>query len=163
MNSTLCTALASAITDGDAQKYMDTFSLLEEMYGKYALQRSRIEMLNILKPIAPQWADAIQNRDGIHGSDTVPDTIEDAWKWKQLSGRIDEITKEPFEQLQADSLRLSKEYRSITAEYAEKCGWYHLLRRTEADIDMKQALQGWKQTVKRIGKGYGQNRAGLES
>ena len=62
-----------------------------------------MEMLNILKPLAPQWADAIQNRDGIHGLDTVPDTIEDAWKWKQLSGRIDEITKEPFEQLQADS------------------------------------------------------------
>lgn len=133
------------------------------MYGKYALQRSRIEMLNILKPIAPQWADAIQNRDGIHGSDTVPDTIEDAWKWKQLSGRIDEITKEPFEQLQADSLRLSKEYRSITAEYAEKCGWYHLLRRTEADIDMKQALQGWKQTVKRIGKGTGKTAPALKA
>ena len=93
VNSTLCTTLASAITDGDAQKYMDTFSLLEEMYSKYALQQSRMEMLNILKPLAPQWADAIQNRDGIHGSDTVPDTIEDAWKWKQLSGRIDEITK----------------------------------------------------------------------
>lgn len=163
VNSTLCTTLASAITDGDAQKYMDTFSLLEEMYGKYALQRSRMEMLSILKPIAPQWADAIQNRDGIHGSDTVPDTIEDAWKWKQLSGRIDEITKEPFEQLQADSLRLSKEYRSITAEYAEKCGWYHLLRRTEADIDMKQALQGWKQTVKRIGKGTGKTAPALKA
>mgnify|MGYP006987337131 CR=1 FL=1 len=71
--------------------------------------------------------------------------------------------KEPFEQLQADSLRLSKEYRSITAEYAEKCGWYHLLRRTEADIDMKQALQGWKQTVKRIGKGTGKTAPALKA
>ena len=163
VSSTLCTALANAVTDGNTQKYLTTFSLLEEMYGKYALQRNRMEMLRVLKPIAPQWADAIQSRDGIHGSDTVPDTIEDAWKWKQFSGRIDEITKEPFEQLQADSLRLSKEYRAITAEYAEKCGWYHLLRRTEADIDMKQALQGWKQTVKRIGKGTGKTAPALKA
>lgn len=54
-------------------------------------------------------------------------------------------------------MRLSKEYREITAEYAEKCGWYHLLQKTEADLDMKQALQGWKQTVKRIGKGTGKS------
>ena len=163
VNSTLCTALANAVADSDTQKYLTTFSVLEELYGKYALQRNRMKMLRVLKPIAPQWADAIQDRDGIHGSDTVPDTIEDAWKWKQLSDRIDEITKEPFEQLQADSLRLSKEYRSITAEYAEKCGWYHLLRRTEADIDMKQALQGWKQTVKRIGKGTGKTAPALKA
>lgn len=163
VNSALCTALAEAVSAGDTQKYGDAFSSLEETYGKYALQRERTELLSILKPIAPQWADAIQNREGVHGGDTVPDTIEDAWKWKQLSGRIDEITREPFEQLQADSLRLSREYRAVTAEYAETCGWYHLLRRTEADIDMKQALQGWKQTVKRIGKGTGKTAPALKA
>ena len=163
VNSALCTALAEAVSAGDTQRYGDAFSSLEETHGKYALQRERTELLSILKPIAPQWADAIQNREGVHGGDTVPDTIEDAWKWKQLSGRIDEITREPFEQLQADSLRLSREYRAVTAEYAETCGWYHLLRRTEADIDMKQALQGWKQTVKRIGKGTGKTAPALKA
>ena len=52
---------------------------------------------------------------------------------------------------------MSKEYRNITARYAEKCAWYHLLHRTECDISMKQALQGWKLTVKKIGKGTGKN------
>lgn len=161
--STLCTTLAAAITDGNPRQYSDAFSMLKEMYGKYAVQRNRAEMLGMLEPIAPQWADAIRNREGIHGKDTVPDTIEDAWKWKQLSGIIDEMTKEPLEQLQSDSLRLSKEYRTITAKYAEKCGWYHLLHRTETDIDMKQALQGWKQTVKRIGKGTGKTAPALKA
>lgn len=155
VNSKICVRLVNAIDDNDIQKYTDGICLLEEMYGKYDLQRRRVTMLNKLKNVAPQWAAVIQNREGIHGKPTVPDTIEDAWKWKQFSGIIDEIIEKPFGQLQAESLRLSKEYRSITAQYAEKCGWYHLLRKTEADIDMKQALQGWKQTIKRIGKGTG--------
>ena len=43
------------------------------------------------------------------------------------------------------------------AKYAEKLAWYHLLKNTEADIDMKQALVGWKLTVKKIGKGTGKS------
>lgn len=155
VTSILCKELVNAITNQDFEKYRDEFSELEKMYGKYELQRNRIEMLNKLQQVAPQWAEAIQKREGIHGEFTVPNTIEEAWKWKQLSGIIEEITKAPFIELQEDSLRLSKEYRTVTAEYAAKCAWYHLLRKTEADIDMKQALQGWKQTIKRIGKGTG--------
>lgn len=157
VQSQICSKMAQAVENRDVPQYRDAFAELETMHAKYALQRSRIELLNKIKAVAPQWADAIQNREGIHGGETVPETIRDAWKWKQLSAIIDEITAKPFEQLQADSLRLSKEYREITAEYSEKCGWYHLLQKTEADLDMKQALQGWKQTVKRIGKGTGKS------
>lgn len=50
---------------------------------------------------------------------------------------------------------MSREYRDITAKYAETKGWFHLLQRTENDSTMRQALQGWKQTVKKLGKGKG--------
>ncbi len=155
--SKYCIGVLNAINTSDTVAYAESYAALGAMYAKYKIQNDRIEMLKILEPVAPQWADAIRSRIGIHGEFTIPSTIEDAWKWKQLSSIIDDITAQPFCQLQADSLRLSKEYRRVTAEYAEKSGWYHLLRKTEADIDMKQALQGWKQTVKRIGKGTGKN------
>lgn len=161
-NSTLCTALLRAIKDGDFKKYSDTFTLLKETYEKHELQILRENMLKLLSPIAPQWADAIRNREGIHGQERVPDTILDAWKWKQLYFIVDEIIKEPFEKLQRDSLEFSKKYRFITEQYAAKCAWYHLLHRTEADIDMKQALQGWKQTIRRIGKGTGKKAPALK-
>ncbi len=114
-------------------------------------------ILNKLSPIAFEWAEAIRNRVGIHGNTVMPSDLDDAWKWKQYYGIIEEITKEPFAELQEKSLFLSKEYRNITAKYAEKCAWYDLLTKTERDIDMKQALVGWKQTVKKIGKGTGKN------
>lgn len=162
-NSRCCAAIMEAIVNGDVAAYSEAYAALDTMYAKYKLQSDRTKMLKTLEPVAPQWADAIRNRVGVHGKFTVPSTIEDAWKWKQLSGIIDEITTQPFRELQADSLRLSKEYRRTTALYAEKCGWYHLIKRTEADIDMKQALQGWKQTVKRIGKGTGKNAPTLKA
>ncbi|MGM9541828.1 MAG: AAA domain-containing protein [Candidatus Limivicinus sp.] len=154
-NSVLCKRLVAASDEGNSQVYAEAYAALEKMYGKYVLQSARNEALMTLEPIAPQWAEAIRTRQDIHGACTVPSNIDDAWKWKQLCGIIEDITQKPFAELQADSLRLSREYRDVTAKYAEKSGWYHLLRRTEADISMKQALEGWRLTVKSIGKGTG--------
>ncbi|MCZ9313211.1 MAG: AAA domain-containing protein [Methanocorpusculum sp.] len=152
-----CNDLINAIKSADVDTYTDAYSILGQVYGKYELQEHRKEMLLRLEHIAPQWATAIKMRDGIHGSNVVPNTIEQAWKWKQLSGIIENLTEQPFSELQSKSIQLSESYRSITAQYAEKSAWYHLLRKTEGDIDMRHALQGWKQTVKRIGKGTGKN------
>lgn len=157
VESVLCQNLVDAIRSRDADSYTDAFAALSQMYRKYELQIKRRQSLEKLKPFAPQWAAAIENREGIHGDHIVPDSIEDAWKWKQLSGIINDLIKEPFSDLQEKSLQLSKDYREITAKYAEKCAWYHLLCRTEGDLDIRQALQGWKQTVKKIGKGTGKN------
>ena len=161
--SDLCCAAAKAVEDENVQAYDDACAAVARMYEKYALRRRREEMLDRLAPAAYQWAEAIRRRKGIHGASTVPDSIEDAWKWKQLCGIVEEITAQPFGALQRDSLRLSKEYRAVTAQYAEKCAWYHLMRRTEGDIDMRQALLGWKQTIKKIGKGTGRNAPALKA
>ena len=162
-NSKLCQAVAAAFGTGDSPSYADALSALEATYAKYDLLSKRGDLLRELKPYAPEWAEAIRSRTGIHGQAAVPATIEDAWKWKQLSGIVAEITEQDFETLQKESLRLSREYREVTARYAEKSGWYHLLRRTETDLDRKQALQGWKQTVKKIGKGTGKRAPALRA
>lgn len=157
INSISCRNASQAMASGDSAAYAEAFGQLETLYEKYDLQQKREELIKKIAPVAPQWAEAIKNREGIHGAFVVPSTIEDAWRWKQYSGIIDDITAELFDELQSNSISLSKKYREITAKYAEKSAWYHLLRRTERDIDMKQALQGWKLTVKKIGKGTGKN------
>lgn len=155
--SSICDQLIQAVNNEDTSAYDRGHDGLKQIFAKYDIRRKREELLEKLMPVAPQWADAIRNREGIHGENMVPHTIEGAWKWKQYSGIISEITSVPFKELQNRSLVLSKKYREATARYAEKCAWYHLMQRTEHDIDMKQALQGWKQTVKKIGKGTGKN------
>lgn len=162
-SSRLCKNLRESVDLLDWNAYADGYAALEKAFEKYALQSSREDMLKQLEPVAPDWANAIRHRTGIHAECTLPNSIEDAWKWKQLQGIIEEITSMPFRDLQAKSLMLSARYRETTALYAEKCAWYHLLRRTEANIDMNQALQGWKLTVKRIGKGTGKTAPKLKA
>ncbi len=155
--SSICRDMLQALHSGNFTAYATSYTALQVLFSKYDLQKKRDTILEKIEPIAPQWADAIRNRTGVHGENTVPSTIEDAWRWKQYQGIVAEIMKEPFNELQAKSFLLSQKYRKITAKFAEKSAWYHLLNRTERDIDMKQALQGWKLTVRKIGKGTGKN------
>ena len=161
--SDLCAEAADAIDARDVPRYEDACAELERMCGKYELRQRRRELLSRLTPAAPQWAEAIRRRSGVHGQETMPDTIADAWKWKQLSQIVADIVAEPYSKLQSDSIAFSRRYRKITAEYAEKSAWYHLMRRTEDDLDMRQALIGWGQTIKRIGKGTGKNAPALKA
>ena len=161
--SDLCAAAADAIEALDPDRYADACGSLQRMCEKYALRLRRRELLDRLMTAAPQWAEDIRRRKGLHGQSSLPDTIEEAWKWKQLSQLVAKLLEEPYARLQADSLKLSRSYRKATADYAEKSAWYHLMRRTEGDVDMRQALLGWKQTIKKIGKGTGKNAPALKA
>ena len=160
-NSTICIAVISALREKNIDRYEDEYRRLSQLFEKYALQAKRIDVLAKIESVAPAWATAIAAREGIHGETVCPDTIEQAWKWKQFAGIIEEITAEPFEELQNKAVMLSKELRGKTAELAANKAWYHLLLRTERNLEIKQALVGWKLTVKKIGKGTGKNAPAL--
>lgn len=157
LRSDKCWAIISALEVYDTAGYRVAYAALESTYSKISLNLKREEYLCRLAQSAPQWAEAIRNREGVHGAAVVHSNIDDAWRWKQYCRIVEEIVAVPYPELQKRSLSLSKEYRRVTAKFAEKSAWYHLLRRTEHDISMKQALQGWKLTVKKIGKGTGKN------
>ncbi|MCM1566373.1 MAG: AAA domain-containing protein [Dehalobacter sp.] len=160
-NSPTCNSLKESITSCNHESYTKYYQQLSELYNKYALKSLREEMLELIEPIAPEWTDEIRNRVGIHGELTCPPSIADAWKWKQFAGIIDSITAEPFEELQHKSVMLSRELQRITAKVAASRAWYNLMLRTERNLSMRQALQGWKLTVKKIGKGTGKNAPAL--
>ena len=152
-----CVSVVDALDKRDIGAYALAYETLKMQFSKNDLQRKRGEYLERIARVAPKWAEAIMNREGIHGKGVIPEDIRGAWKWKQYIEILDNLTNESYSELQNKSLSLSKEYRTKTGKYAEKLAWYHLLKNTEADIDMKQALVGWKLTVKKIGKGTGKN------
>ncbi|MEG0835652.1 MAG: AAA domain-containing protein [Christensenellaceae bacterium] len=155
--SATCEALLFSIKNQDSTTYEEYYHLLDELYQKYYYQTERSRILKDIAKYAPQWAMLIEKRVGIHGATTPPAQIEDAWKWKQFAGIIDEIAAQPFEELLHQSVRLNHELRKATAKLAECKAWYHLMLRIENDLSQKQALQGWKLTTKKIGKGTGKN------
>lgn len=160
-NSTICIASISALREKEIDRYEEEYRRLSQLFEKYTLQAKRIDVLAKIESLAPAWATAIAAREGVHGETVCPDSLEQAWKWKQFAGIIEEITAEPYEELQKKAVILSKELRTKTAELAANKAWYHLLLRTERNIETKQALVGWKLTVKKIGKGTGKNAPAL--
>lgn len=160
--STICTSLTDAIKNNKADDYDYHYRELSELYAKYRTRARRAEMLALIDPVAPEWAQAIKSRIGIHGLETRPQDIDQAWKCKQFAAIIDSIIAEPFEELQHKAIVLGNELRRITGKVAANGAWYHLMLRTERNLDMKQALQGWKLTVKKIGKGTGKNAPALK-
>ncbi|SDY63473.1 Protein of unknown function [Proteiniborus ethanoligenes] len=153
--SVVCKNILFAIKSENVDAYRDHYETLDALYTKYYYQSERRRILKSIAERAPEWAKLIENRIGIHGESLVPENIVDAWKWKQFAGIIDEITAQPFEELQHKSVYLNSELKKATAKLAENLAWYYLLSRIEVDISQKQALQGWKLTTKKIGKGTG--------
>ncbi len=155
MESVICKNLMMAMEKEDIETYQREYDLLNIVYDKNAEYNKRYALLEQIASDAPQWSEAIQKRMGIHGLSELPKDIESAWKWKQLYFIIEDITKQPFEELQKKVLSFSEELQKVTARLAEKKAWYALLQNIEKDETQQQNLKMWKETVKKIGKGTG--------
>ncbi len=160
-NSKICQNMAAAVKLKDIAAYTHDFGLLVELYKKQGYIAEKQRILSILEKFAPELSQLIAERIGVHGYSQPPAGLVDAWRWKQFNTIIEEITSLPFEELQHRSVALSLKLRKVTAKLAAKSAWYHLLCSTEKDVSQKQALQGWKLTVKKIGKGTGKTAPAL--
>ena len=155
VNTVICKKMLAAIDNQDLPSYEAAFNELIGLLEKQEVLDFRNDHLKLLSDVAPDWAEAIKKKAGIHGQGDLPDTIIDAWKWKQLHEIVNGITSVSMQNMVETSIALSKRYRELTADFAEKSAWYHLLNCTKGNISLQQALNGWLQTVKRIGKGTG--------
>ncbi len=155
--SELCNALARSIDDKNKEDYYRFYNEIFTLYNKTNLKQQREKLLEKLKQYACDWAYAIQHRDGIYGEDKIPVDIAEAWKFKQFKNIIKELHSENYEKLQKDCFNLGCILKQQTSQLCEYKAWYHLLQTIEADLDIKQALTGWKTMIKKIGKGTGKN------
>jgi very-short-patch-repair endonuclease len=150
--SIVCVEMCKAIGRLDVEIYRDAYSALKETYDKYIVLAERKRLLESLRPFAPQWAEAISLRNGIHGMGTPPDNIRNAWRWKQYSAILDDLLAEDYDELQKKITALAKDYRDYTERYIAASAWYHLVKRTEVDHGLKASLTGWARTVQSIGR-----------
>ncbi len=152
-----CVALAAAVDNRNIEAYAEARNVLVLLTAKYSLQAKRYDALKKINSYAPEWAQAIKLRGGIHGGNAVPKNIADAWKWKQLELIINEINNCDYNELQKQALVLSKDYHRVTADLAAAKAWYELQKRYNNNGVMRSALKGWGELVKKIGKGTGKN------
>src|SRR5712672_689967 len=145
--------LLAAVTDENCNRYREAHERLLELKSKQADLDLRLTLLAKLETAAPAWSAAIRNRTGVHGRSEPPRDAASAWTWRQLNDELDRRASVSLEVLQAKSEKLREQLRRVTVELIDKRSWASQARRTSSR--QRQALVGWLDTIRRIGKGHG--------
>jgi len=146
-------ALLQAVREGDPERYRAAWERLQDLYRRHSAWRRRAELLARLEQVAPAWAGAIRARQGLHGCPSLPGDPVVAWLWRQLNDELDKRSRVSIQALQDDLIRVGEELREVTANLVECRTWAYQIRRTT--LEQRQALIGWLNTVRRIGRGTG--------
>ncbi|HZJ76138.1 MAG TPA: AAA domain-containing protein, partial [Oscillospiraceae bacterium] len=125
------------------------------LYNKKDIYSNRIGLLEKLATVAPDWAEAIKTREGIHGNSVVPKDIESAWKWSQLNSQINRINSYDSNKIQREIDKINEALMVNARKLAYEKAWYYKIKNTTDE--QIQAIKGWRQTMKQVGKGTGKN------
>ncbi len=145
--------LLAAVSDEDSGEYRDAYERLLELKSRQADLDLRRALLSKLESAAPAWASAIRNRTSVHGRGEPPRDPTGAWTWRQLNDELDRRASVSLEALQTKSEKLREQLRRVTVGLIDKRAWSAQARRTSPR--QRQALVGWLDTIRRIGKGHG--------
>ncbi len=145
--------LVAALTNEDSSDYRDAYERLLELKSRQADLDLRRTLLSKLESAAPAWAGAIRNRTGVHGRGEPPRDPSGAWAWRQLNDDLDRRASVSLESLQTRKEKLSEQLCRVTVGLIENGAWSAQAHRTSSR--QRQALVGWLDTIRRIGKGHG--------
>ena len=156
-HSAVCERLQSALDAESVDQYALELDNLNGIRSKSVIQARRSCLIEKVAVSAPGWADAIRNRAGIHAEASVPEDLLTAWKVRQLSMAVDEITSTSLSEAEGKVTHCVKQFRAETEKLAAALAWCNLQKRIKEHPEMQQALNGWRQTMAKIGKGKGKN------
>jgi very-short-patch-repair endonuclease len=157
----VCGGLREAARVLAPNSYQLAWKSLQRLVQKQSLSQRRRHLLGQLAEVAPVWAAAIQHRRSIHGAAEVPGDPEVAWKWRQLQQEIARRADLGEVELTRILHQRRSSLREVTAKLIDRRAWLGQLRRT--DLNARQALQGWADTQRRIGKGTGKRAPALQA
>jgi very-short-patch-repair endonuclease len=149
-SSKVIAELGNAVAQFQTNVYRDGYARLLDLRGRRTDLHLRLELLKKLEIVAPAWAGAIRNRAGIHGQKEIPGDALAGWLWRQLNTELDRRASVSLQALQAQSENLREQLRRITVELIDKLAWSCQARRTS--LRQRQALIGWLDTIRRLGK-----------
>lgn len=135
--------------------YTRYYQIVNQISKKQRIFERRQLLLEKLRKIAPDWANDIHCRKGVHGSSDLPENISEAWKWRQLSNQLDRLDKYNYNEIQKEIKQLNESLMNNAKKLAYERAWY--LKITNTSAEQNQAIEGWRQTVRQIGKGTGKS------
>jgi very-short-patch-repair endonuclease len=141
----------SDLVPGDYASAYDEAIRLKKLEPELA---NRKELLKKLSRSAPNWASAIQSRNGRHGMAESPGDPALAWEWRQLHDELEERASVSLEELQQSIEDISKQLLDVTAQLIDKKTWVNQIRQTTHE--QQQALGAFvtlRNKLTKTGKG----------
>ncbi len=146
-------SLREAVDSLDSRAYRRGYTRLLELHElRRNLQRRNI-LLAQLEAAAPAWGTAIRLRNGSHAGATVPGDPSQAWTWRQIHDELDCRASVSIDELQTSIQRMTGQLQATTIDLIDNRAWMFQARRTS--LLQRQALIGWLDTIRKIGKGTG--------
>ena len=153
--SELVRRVLRAVHAREAQPYEDAYRHLSQVYRRQADLQVRGMLLTRLTQCAPGWAHATRHRTHPHDASEPPGDVARAWEWRLLHDELERRGSLSLDALQRQIDKTSEELQRITAELVESRAWSSQVRRLQKDHRRRQALIGWLDTIRKIGKGTG--------
>ncbi|PSR26918.1 MAG: hypothetical protein C7B43_12855 [Sulfobacillus benefaciens] len=145
--------LYDAATARNLEEYRLAVNELVKFHRTAHLLERRQELLSKLEAVAPKWAANIRTRSEKHALGVIPGDPQAAWTWRQLHDELEKRGQTSMDELQRQIAERTEHLREITGQLIEKKAWREQVQRTT--LPQRQALQGWKQLMRKIGKGTG--------
>ena len=125
-----------------------------------ALQRFRT-LYTTLRTVTPQWASQLLELAGDPVRAVVPPRLAEAWLWRQLeTWLVRHLNAESAESLRQQIDRLQTKERRLIEAQVTHATWAAQIARVK-DPE-RQALNGWQQTIQKLGKGFRKRAAELK-
>jgi len=156
-DSSVVVDLYVSFQEEDLPKYREAYGTFEELHELDHVVRRRRALLGKIEAVAPQWAAQIRERVSPHDKDTLPGSPKMAWRWRQLNDELDRRATASVDAIQRQIETLEAELLTTTQKLIEKQAWKAQIERIQEDKSRRQALIGWADTQRKIGKGYGKN------
>lgn len=146
--------LRDAVESGDPVSYTAAHERYDRICLKRELYQKRLELLERLSDICPQWSKQIKERIAPNNTAQIPGNFDTNWLGAKLRYSLDSIWETDISGVQAKIAQLESQLSGLTRELITRRAWSAELR-TMLDQDKKRALATWAELVKRVGKGTG--------
>jgi very-short-patch-repair endonuclease len=137
----------------DPENYEAACRELARSEGLHSAYDTRSDLLDKMVKVAPAWAHAIFRRQKPHDTAQPPGNCVTAWRWRQWCQELERRASVSMTDLQERLDKTENELREGAAQIIERETWAAQCERT--GLRAKQALMGFVQTIRKIGKGTG--------
>jgi len=152
-NSTYYHNFMMSINKNDHNQYKTNFNIIMSVLQKRSDVKERKRIIAKINRIAPEWASKLKARKGIHGKNEIPRNIKKAWKWTQLNNQLNYIDNIDINKVHKEINGLNKHIIKNSQELAYRKAWLKKIS-NQSPVEM-QAIEGWRTTIRQVGKGMG--------